>query len=76
MSEIREARLIKANTLVKKGFEPYAETFKISHSITFLTEKYNYLENGEEFDLNVSIAGRVLSKRVMGKIAFFTIRNQ
>ena len=45
LSEIREARLLKANTLINKGFAPYAETFKISHSITFLTEKYNYLEN-------------------------------
>ena len=76
MSEIREARLLKANTLINKGFAPYAETFKISHSITFLTEKYNYLENGQEFDLKVSVAGRVLAKRIMGKIAFFTISDQ
>ena len=50
MSEIREARLLKVNTLVNKGFEPYAETFKISHSTKFLQEKYNYLENGQEFN--------------------------
>ncbi len=76
MSEIREARLLKANSLINKGFEPYAETFKISHTTKFLTEKYDYLESGEEFNLNVSIAGRVLAKRVMGKIAFFTINDQ
>ena len=76
MSDIREARLLKANLLIKKGFEPYSETFKISHSTKFLTEKYDYLESGEEFNLNVSIAGRVLAKRVMGKIAFFTITDQ
>ena len=76
MSDIREARLSKANLLVEKGFEPYAETFKISHSTRFLTEKFGYLENGQEFNLNVSLAGRVLAKRVMGKIAFFTITDQ
>ena len=76
MSEIREARLLKANLLVNKGFEPYAETFKISHSTKILTEKYGYLDNGQEFNLNVAIAGRVLAKRVMGKIAFFTINDQ
>ena len=76
MSEIREARLLKANTLVNKGFEPYAETFKISHSTKFLNENYAYLDNGQEFNLNVALAGRVLSKRVMGKIAFFTITDQ
>ena len=76
MSEIREARLLKANLLVNKGFEPYAETFNISHSIKYLIEKFSYLQNGEEFDIDVAIAGRVLAKRVMGKIAFFTINDQ
>ena len=76
MSEIREARLKKANLLIKKGFESYAETFKISHSTKFLNENYSYLDNGQEFNLNISIAGRVLAKRLMGKIAFFTINDQ
>ena len=76
MSDIREARLSKANILVNKGFEPYSETFKVSHSTKFLTENFSNLENGEEYNLDVSIAGRVLAKRVMGKIAFFTINDQ
>lgn len=76
MSEIREARLLKANSLVKRGFESYAENFKISHCSQFLIQHFNYLDNGQEEDFNVSIAGRVLSKRVMGKIAFFTINDQ
>ena len=76
MSEIREARLLKANSLLEKGFEPYAENFKISHSSKFLIEKFSYLENGQENDLNVSIAGRVMAKRVMGKISFFSINDQ
>ena len=73
MSEIREARLLKANSLVKKGFEPYAETFKISHSTKFLTEKFGYLDNGQDFNFDVALAGRILAKRVMGKIAFYTV---
>ena len=76
MSEIREARLLKANLLIEKGFEPYSETFNVSHSSSYLAERFSYLVNGEEFDLGVSIAGRVLAKRVMGKIAFFTINDQ
>ena len=76
MSEIRDARLLKANSLVNKGFEPYAETFKISHSTKFLAEKFGYLDNGQEFNLDVALAGRVLAKRVMGKIAFYTIADQ
>ncbi len=76
MSEIREARLQKANLLVSKGFVSYAESFRISHSTQFLTQKFDYLDNGQEEDFTVSIAGRVMAKRVMGKIAFFSINDQ
>ena len=76
MSEIREARLQKANSLVNKGFASYAESFRVSHTTKFLIQKFDYLENGQEEDFNVSIAGRVLTKRIMGKIAFFTISDQ
>ena len=70
MSDIREARLHKANALFSKGFSSYAESFTVSHNTNFLIEKFDYLENGQEEDFSVSIAGRVMAKRVMGKIAF------
>jgi len=76
LSEIRNARLKKANLLVSKGFSPYAESFKISHTTGFLLQKFDFLENGQEENFSVSIAGRVMAKRVMGKIAFFTISDQ
>ena len=76
MSEIRDARLQKANSLVSKGFASYSESFKVSHTTEFLIQKFDYLENAQEEDFSVSIAGRVMAKRVMGKIAFFTISDQ
>jgi len=76
LSEIKEARLQKASSLVNKGFASYAQSFKVSHTTSFLIQKFDYLENGQEEDFSVSIAGRVLAKRVMGKIAFFTISDQ
>jgi len=76
LSEIREARLQKSNVLVSKGFPSYAESFRVSHATEFLNQKFDYLENGQEEDFSVSIAGRVMAKRVMGKIAFFTISDQ
>ena len=76
MSEIKEARLQKASSLVNKGFASYAQVFKVSHTTSFLIQKFDHLENGQEEDFSVSIAGRVLAKRVMGKIAFFTISDQ
>jgi len=76
LSEIKEARLKKANLLVNKGFPSYAELFRVSNNTKFLIEKFDYLENGQEDEFSVSIAGRVMAKRVMGKIAFFTISDQ
>ena len=76
MSEFRDARLSKAQSLISKGFDPYSESFKITHSTKYLNDKFSYLKSGEEFDIDVSIAGRVLAKRVMGKIAFFSISDQ
>ncbi len=76
MSEIKEARLKKANTLSSKGFASYAQSFRVSHTTKFLIQKFDYLENGQEEEFSVSLAGRVMAKRVMGKIAFFTISDQ
>ncbi|MBK17054.1 MAG: lysine--tRNA ligase [Prochlorococcus sp. SP3034] len=76
MSEFREARLSKAKLLIEKGFDPYSEKFKVTHSTKFIIDNYTYLDNGQEFDLDVSLAGRVLAKRIMGKIAFFSISDQ
>ena len=51
MSEIKEARLQKANSLVSKGFASYAESFKVSHNTQFLIQKFDLarslLEMGE-----------------------------
>ena len=76
MSEFREARLNKAKSLIQKGVEPYSDKFEVTHTTKFLLENYNYLDNGQELDLEVSLAGRVLARRVMGKIAFFSISDQ
>tara|TARA_Y100000589_G_scaffold240494_1_gene228017 strand:- start:53 stop:1549 length:1497 start_codon:yes stop_codon:yes gene_type:complete len=75
LSEFREARLNKVKILREKGFQAYSEYFNVTHTSKFLKENYDDLENGQEVNLNISIAGRVLAKRVMGKIAFFSIND-
>jgi len=76
LSEFREARLSKAKVLISKGFHPYSEKFRVTHTTKYLNDKFSYLKSGEEYDIDVSIAGRVLARRVMGKIAFFSISDQ
>ncbi len=76
MSEFREVRLSKAKTLRDAGQEPYALRFDITHRAAALQADHMDLPNGEERLVNVSVAGRVMSRRVMGKLAFFSLADE
>ena len=76
MSELREIRLEKAKALKMIGQEPYGLNFRPTASAAALQKKYEDLPNGEEKQDEVSIAGRITSRRVMGKLAFFTISDE
>ena len=76
MSELRDTRLEKAKALKTLGQGPYALNFRPTDSASVLQEKYEDLPNGEEKKDEVSIAGRVTSRRVMGKLAFFTLADE
>ena len=73
MSELRDTRLEKANALRELGREPYALRFEPSHRTAQLQADHVDLANGEERQLEVAVAGRVMTRRVMGKLAFFTL---
>ena len=73
MSELRDTRLEKAKTLESIGQGPYALGFAPSHRMEALQSQHADLPNGEERDVTVSVAGRVMTRRVMGKLAFFTL---
>ena len=76
MSELRDTRLEKAKTLESIGQVPYALGFAPSHRMEALQSQHADLPNGEERDVTVSVAGRVMTRRVMGKLAFFTLADQ
>ena len=76
MSELRDTRLEKAKTLKSLGKGPYGLNFRPTDSADVLQKKYAGLPNGEENKDEVSIAGRVTSRRVMGKLAFFTLADE
>jgi len=73
LSELRDTRLEKANALRELGREPYALRFEPSHRTAQLQADHADLANGEERQLEVAVAGRVMTRRVMGKLAFFTL---
>ena len=66
MSELRETRLEKAQALQDLGRAPYALSYEPSHRTAQLQADHGDLPNGEERDLQVSVAGRVMTRRVMG----------
>ena len=76
MSDLRETRLEKARTLHSLGRAPYALGFSPSHRTAELQDAHADLANGEERDASVAVAGRVMTRRVMGKLAFFTLADE
>ena len=71
IAEIRASRIAKAEALLAQGQSAYAYKFDRTHSAQELQEKYVGLGNGEEEDgVAVKVAGRVMMRRVMGKLAF------
>ena len=74
--EIRAARLQKVSELKKLGLEPYAYSWSPTHHAATLQETYGELANGEEVDTRVTVAGRIMARRVFGKLAFFTLQDE
>ena len=76
LDEIRATRLEKVEQLKKIGLTPYAYQWKSSHDAASLQDKYASLKNGEEVEVDVAIAGRIIARRVFGKLAFFSLQDE
>ncbi len=74
--DLRATRLEKANQLRQQGLTPYAYRWEVSHHTADLQAKYADLPAGEEVEVDVSVAGRVMARRVFGKLAFFTLQDE
>ena len=73
---IRATRLQKVEDLKQAGQNPYAYQWEITHPIADLQAKFADLEAGAEEDFEVSVAGRIMARRVFGKLAFFTVQDE
>jgi lysyl-tRNA synthetase, class II len=74
--DIRAARLEKVEQLKQLGTNPYAYRWESTHHAAQLQEQFADLVSGEEVDLEVAIAGRIMARRVFGKLAFFTLQDE
>lgn len=74
--DIRALRIDKAQQLRAAAQEPYAYRFDRSHYTADVQQQYAGLEPGQEDEgAVVSVAGRVVARRVMGKLAFLAVRD-
>jgi WHEP-TRS domain/OB-fold nucleic acid binding domain len=77
VSELRLNRLSKVSSMKDAGVEPFAYSYAVTHSAATLSSLYEgKLEPGEEdADADVAVAGRIMTRRVFGKLAFFTLQD-
>ena len=76
LDAIRAARLQKVQQLTAAGLTPFAYHWEKTHSAAELQDTYQALAAGEEVEDEVAIAGRILARRVFGKLAFFNIQDE
>lgn len=77
-SELRQARLQKVAAMREAGVEPFEYSYRPTHTAAELQEEYEgRLDGGEEDEeADVAVAGRIMARRVFGKLAFFTLQDE
>lgn len=70
-----EVRRAKREALIAAGVDPYGHAFDYTHHVSELDEKYADLEDGASTEDGVAVAGRVMAKRVQGKIVFLELQD-
>ena len=75
--EIRKVRVDKMEAMRRAEVNPFAYIFVQSDRNQALQERFQALPNGEVDDsVSVSVAGRILVRRVFGKLAFFELQDE
>lgn len=70
LNELMQVRREKLNDMRSKGFEPYGDRFERTHLARYVLDNYDEMENKP-----VAMAGRIMSKRGMGKASFAHIQD-
>ncbi len=74
--DLRATRIEKLDQLRAVGMNPFAYQWKSSHTMAELQTHHAALPNGEEDTTEVAVAGRIMARRVFGKLAFFTLQDE
>lgn len=70
-------RISKMNALREKGIDPFGQAFERNYNSETIKTKFSNKDKAklEELDEKVMIAGRIMTKRRMGKLGFFHIQD-
>ena len=75
-SEQEQIRREKRAQLINMGVNPYPPEFNQTHNSTeVISDESLISEEGDQNKAVVSVAGRVMARRIMGKAAFFHIQD-
>jgi len=72
LERITEQRLDSLSKIRARGIDPYPHSYHPSHTIR---EAITLFEQQGESSQDISLAGRIMSKRSMGKLSFLDIRD-
>ena len=72
LTDQQEARIAKMNTLREQGIDPFGKAFHRTSNSQLIKDEYSEksAEELESLHAEVSIAGRIMQKRRMGKLGF------
>ncbi len=71
-----ESKLKKLEELKALGINPYPYSYPQTNHAAEINQKYSSLNPGDHTKDTVSVAGRIMLKRVMGKASFFHLQDQ
>ena len=75
-SAVEQARRVKLARLRAAGIDAFPVGFRRSHTLEEVRRGWEEaLEPGQESDDVVRVAGRIVLKRIMGRLAFWTLRH-
>lgn len=81
MENLTEQEIVRRNKLEKYkelGIDPFGQAYDVKNKSTEIKEKYkgHTEEELQQMNVNVSVAGRIMFIRKMGKASFFSIQDR
>lgn len=76
ISEQQELRLEKLQQLQQMGVNPYPYNFDVTHTSKEILDQPGLIKQDEEENPErVAVAGRIMTRRIMGKASFFNLQD-